>query len=417
MKRPHDEVWFVIPSASVEKCRATLPLWRQQGYKIAVLQNHQRGDIPADVVVWADSYPGWPGSVNRLCREVVPKQCKLIVTGGDDMRPDPHRPAEQLLREFLERFPDTFGVMQPHGDEFLGAKLYCGSPFVGRAFFETMYQGAGVMPECYRHNWADNELFWVASGLGVLWSRPDVSHFHDHFTRQAGAAAAMPDYWKSNVKPHELLDCLTFIKRKARGFPGHEPAGGVPMGPGANAGRRATLDRSILRDGQSCPAEWHLTHPPAVTSDADPAAHWSANLAAALADCQRRGLEPVAIYGSGTHTRHCGPALATPAARVACIIDDDPSRHGQTLWGWPIVSQEGALKLGVRAVVLSSNTFEDQLWTRAAPLRQRGVEVIRLYHAPQPATPAAPATTPANASASVPPTATTAPTALAAASA
>src|SRR5262245_31422690 len=113
----HSEVWFAIPSASVDRCRAVLPKWRDMGYKIAVLQNRERGEIPADITVWYDYYPGWPGSINILARDIVPRSAPIIVSGGDDMLPDPNHTAEQIARQFLERFPDTFGVMQPHGDD------------------------------------------------------------------------------------------------------------------------------------------------------------------------------------------------------------------------------------------------------------------------------------------------------------
>ena len=66
------EVWFAIPSASVERCRLRLPAWRERGYRIAILQNEERGDIPADITRWSDRYPGWAESINILCRDIVP---------------------------------------------------------------------------------------------------------------------------------------------------------------------------------------------------------------------------------------------------------------------------------------------------------------------------------------------------------
>lgn len=44
---------------------------------------------------------------------------------------------------------------------------------------------------------------------------------------------------------------------------------------------------------------------------------------------------PLAVYGAGRHTLAIAPVLAS--ARVACVLDDDPRNHGNTLWGWPIV--------------------------------------------------------------------------------
>src|SRR5262249_55012245 len=139
---------------------------------------------------------------------------------------------------FLDRFPDTFGVMQPHGDEFLAARRYCGSPFIGRAWFETMYGGQGGMYAGYHHNYADNELFWVARGLGALWERPDLSHFHDHFTRDG---RPQPADW-SSVRKKDLHDCLLYYARVHGNFPGHAPV----RGPGAHRGFDASMPREEM---------------------------------------------------------------------------------------------------------------------------------------------------------------------------
>lgn len=106
---------------------------------------------------------------------------------------------------------------------------------------------------------------------------------------------------------------------------------------------------------------------------------WLARTRAAIERCADEGKTTVALYGAGTHTRALGPVLLEPRVRVACIIDDNPARHGQRLWGFPIVSQQEAKAMGVQAVILSANSFEDKLWAGSAPLREAGVEVIRLY--------------------------------------
>ncbi|MBX3361549.1 MAG: hypothetical protein KF705_08945 [Phycisphaeraceae bacterium] len=48
----------------------------------------------------------------------------------------------------------------------------------------------------------------------------------------------------------------------------------------------------------------------------------------------------------------------------------------------PIVSPAAALdELEPDAIVLSSDVFEEQLWKNAAPFREAGIEVIRVYTA------------------------------------
>lgn len=361
MKTP--EVWFAIPSANPEKCRQTLPAWRAMGYKIAVLQNHERGEIPADLCVWSDTYPGWPRSVNMLCKSIVPKGVSIVVSGGDDMLPDPHHSAHQLARQFLERFPDTFGVMQPHGDEYLAARRYCGSPFMGRAWFDTMYAGRGGMYDGYHHNYADNELYWVAKGMQVLWERPDLSHYHDHFTREGRAA---PSYWTS-VRKNDLHDCLLYYARVHERFPAHEPvhahASRAYAHPTDTEPMLVLANQRLLRVAIDNP--------------------FASAIAQGLAEAAADGCETVAIYGIGFHTQVGCAALAEPPVRIACFIDDNAANQGRTLWNVPVVSREQAMHMRVDGIVLSANSVEDRLYDNCAPLLARGTRVYRLY-APAP---------------------------------
>ncbi len=355
------EVWFAIPSASPEKCRKVLPVWRERGYRVAILQNFERADIPADICVWSDRYPGWAQSVNILAREIVPRSAQIIVTGGDDMLPDPDHTAQELATQFLERFPDTFGVMQPHADEYLASRRYCGSPFLGRAWIDTMYHGQGPLFGKYHHNWADNELYWVARGLDALWLRPDLSHFHDHFTR---GGRAEPAYW-SSVKQRDLDDCLLYFARAQTGFAGHEP-----LETAATRGR--SFDVSLDPREMVVLARQRML---GMATD-NPYAHALSN---AISSCAERGLDPIAIYGLGAHTRIGASALCQPRTRIDCIIDDNDAHHGTRAWNIPVVSRVQALQRGVKAVVLSASAVEDELWSRAQAFRDEGIPVIRLY--------------------------------------
>lgn len=361
-RRSPVEVWYAIPSANPENCRARLPVWREHGYKVAVLQNWKRGEIPADLVVWSDHYPGWPGSVNLLCREIVPKTATIVVSGGDDMLPDPNFTAQELAEQFLERFPDTFGVMQPTGDGYMSCDGYCGSPWLGRAWFERAYGGRGPMWGEYRHNWADKELHWVAKGLGVLWQRPDLTHKHEHFTR---GGEDRPDYWAATVAPKDQHDVELFLSRKWAHFPGHEPLGAT-----------SKYDHALAAKGDDRTAEQHWSN---LYGPQCAPGSWMQRMRAALESCAVRGMRRVALYGAGTHTRTVAPALAEPPVEVAAIIDDNPKMIGKKLFGFPVVSVDQARSLRLDAVILSANSHEETLWERSAPLRDAGVEVIRLY--------------------------------------
>ena len=280
------------------------------------------------------------------------------------MLPEPGLDAATLGAQFVERFPDLFGVMQPQGDAFLGARHYCGSPWLGRAWIERMYRGSGPMWPGYHHNWADNELFWVARGLGALWARADVAQRHEHFTRTGEDA---PDYWREHVSARDRADVELYIARAGAHFPGHEPVGGAPV-----------YDPGVFERENRGIAEAYWTTRYGAESGAGPCER---RMRGALARCADEGVRRVALYGAGTHTRSVGGALMDPPVEVLCLIDDDRRAQGGRLWGFPIVSRDEALALRPDAVVLSSNTMEEELAERAGPFEAAGIRVVGLYAA------------------------------------
>lgn len=357
------EVWFAVPSADPETARRNLPAWREQGYKVAVLQDKVRGEVPADRVMHVERYQGWSASVNLLCRHAVPKSAAIVVSGGDDMLPDPHQSAEQIARQFMERFPDGFGVMQPHGDDLLGCLQYCGSPWMGKAFVDRMYGGSGGLSDAYVHSWADAELMWVSKGLGAFWSRPDLSQYHDHFTRHGERA---PEFWVKSYEENRRADMETFLVRSAMRFPGHEPVGGG-----------VAYDPSVFTreyNGMAHSRWVQMVEP-------DLIGKYSAEKAMgrALARCAARGKTRVAIFGAGAHTKKVGGVLADPPVEILAIIDDGAEKQGKRLWGIPIMNRERARGLKLDAVVLSSDTIEEKLAASAAVFEADGAEVVRLY--------------------------------------
>lgn len=329
------------------------------GYKIAVLQDRARFECPADVVVHVERYRGWAASVNELARAAVPRTAEIVVAAGDDMWPEPARTAGQIGREFLERFPDTFGVMQPQGDTFNLSRFYCGSPWLGRGWVERAYGGSGPLWAGYFHNWADMELYWVARCQGVLWERTDLTQRHEHFSRAGGAAtpagAAVPGYWAASAGGHDAADCRLFVARSWQGFPGAAASGG--------GGAGQPLDMGVFEREYQFIAETHLTR----LGEAG----WMGGAAGlarrALELCAQRGWTRVAIYGAGALTRALGWVWAdVPAGvEVVCVIDDNPGLVGGRLWNWPVVSMADAARLGVRGVVVSSNAHEEAMVERA----------------------------------------------------
>lgn len=370
---PSPEVWYILPSASPENCARHLPAWRERGYRIALLQDRIRFDPPheagVEAVLTRDQYPGWTTSINALFHEAVPERVPVVVAGGDDMLPDPDHTAREIAEQFLDHFGGTFGVMQPMGDDFERTRWICGSPWMGREWMERMYRGRGGMSEAYFQAFGDDELYWVSRCMHAFWPRPDLTQYHDHFRRRGEPA---PRYWVESATAHDRSDCLTFIARAHAGFPGAEP-----LADGAAGSDRATLDLSVFRREYAGEAErlWQDRYGGA---GLDAAAD---RMRETLASCAREGLERVALYGAGQHTRRVGEALCSPPVEIAWIVDDDPDRIGTRLWHIPVIGMDGAIERAdeIDAVLISSDAMEDRLAARAARLGERGVRVLTLY--------------------------------------
>lgn len=277
-------VWFAIPSKrQPEEAEPVLKLWRERGYKIALYRDDYT-DVPADeLLVALAGYPGYARATNMLIAHVLKyhADAEWIVTGGDDVEPDPNHTAEEIARECKRYFKNlwkgtfnddmepnrgdlsTFGVMQPTGDRWGEQRnthpweswpdqpLRCircgqeedspphahgayidrvaGSPWLGRAFCERMYGGKGPYWPEYTHMGVDEELQAVALKMGVLWQRRDLTHYHRHWGRAKeghayAEAGSMPEFLKhANTATEWDRFKAIFAARKAAGFPGSEP--------------------------------------------------------------------------------------------------------------------------------------------------------------------------------------------------
>lgn len=224
-------IWYAIPTANQLKAIETFNVWKARGYQCAALLNNT---APEDglaeccgLVLGRKEYKGYSWAVNTLCRYLLQLNlADIIITGGDDIYPDPSTDPQQLGKEFIEHFKGTFGVMQPTGDVWMlddegrgAAERVCGSPWMGAEFCKRMYGGNGPLFEGYYHFYEDEELQEVVSKLGVLWQRKDISQEHKHWSR---GKTQKPAYLK---KANELWaeSKELFNSRKAAGFPGHEP--------------------------------------------------------------------------------------------------------------------------------------------------------------------------------------------------
>jgi glycosyltransferase involved in cell wall biosynthesis len=109
-----------------------------------------------------------------------------------------------------------------------------------------------------------------------------------------------------------------------------------------------------------------------------------ARLAALLESLSPEKPLDIALYGAG---RHSAKLLAekhrweSKGHRVRTLIDDHPRfADGGVYLDLPVLSPQAALALADHPpIVLSTDTFEDQLWLKTAPFRERGIAVHRLY--------------------------------------
>jgi radical SAM superfamily enzyme YgiQ (UPF0313 family) len=92
-----------------------------------------------------------------------------------------------------------------------------------------------------------------------------------------------------------------------------------------------------------------------------------------------QGVQRVALYGAGEHTRRLKDHLRHAPVRVAGILDDNPSLHGTHLGPFRIHPPSDAGKLGLGAVILSSDRAEQELWQQRARFEHLGIAVRRLY--------------------------------------
>ena len=214
-------IWFAIPSKRIpSEAEICLSKWRALGYRIALWRDVGDPPIPADLTL-SGKYRGYHIAVNQLCQEILrtDEEAQWIVTGGDDIDPQPGMTAQFIGHQCTEHFAGTFGVMQPGGDKWGTPNSFCGSPWMGREFCRRMYGGRGPFSEAYFHMYGDNEMWEVAEKLGILWPRPDLIHYHHHWQREGKEE---PDFLKVADSCYAKLGQL-FKERRESGFPGHEP--------------------------------------------------------------------------------------------------------------------------------------------------------------------------------------------------
>jgi GT2 family glycosyltransferase len=85
----------------------------------------------------------------------------------------------------------------------------------------------------------------------------------------------------------------------------------------------------------------------------------------------------IAVYGAGMHTAWLLSRLGDRRDMVAAIIDD--VKGGREMAGLPVVAPGEVRSLGIGAIVVSSDAFQEQIMARAAGLSGPDIELFPFY--------------------------------------
>lgn len=209
-------IWYAIPSINEERCSVAFEKWKAMGYNTCVLLDRGKEQPRhADMILYTDKYEGYYKSFNEMAK-TIGRDADIMVTGGDDIWPDPNKNAQEIGRECLAKFPDGLFVMQPVGDIMPGVHRICASPWIGRGWLDRGYQGKHPLWGGYIAFFGDQELKEISEKLKVLWQRSDLCQYHDHWSRVGGPPKT--EYQKRNDS-FWTHDQNLYNSRKMQKFP------------------------------------------------------------------------------------------------------------------------------------------------------------------------------------------------------
>jgi len=94
------------------------------------------------------------------------------------------------------------------------------------------------------------------------------------------------------------------------------------------------------------------------------------------------GIENIIFYGAGQHTERFMKSAFMHSFRKIYIVDDSPEKHGSTLMSIKIKSPAELpenLSGDNTAVLISSDTYEQELYEKALKWVKPGIKTIKLY--------------------------------------
>ncbi len=359
------------------------------------------------VATHPDAVPRVPGAKRsvpqRTSTDLGHGRCASLAPGTRDeltsicvVDPADHWEAVCTVRAALERLEPSIVLpnnadlcyaaamqLRWHGVRTVAvAHTECASARQLVTFYDRWDGAAGVSRACM--DWlapmaGDRPVAWIRHSPGPMARRcrelfdAVMARPMDRTPSDAGLRLCEPSTWRKEwvERPDEAMRWIEAGLREAgyRSIALDEPT--------------RECDAVILRAGGSEPVEERVA---ALRRAGLGVAVWPHLFESPVADRMHRaarvvveeGCRRLAIYGIGPHTRRSAGIFDRGLPFVG-FIDDGPVAS-KRIFGLPIVSVDRALQeLDPDAVLLSSETWEEQLWRRSAPLRRAGVRVIPLY--------------------------------------
>lgn len=98
----------------------------------------------------------------------------------------------------------------------------------------------------------------------------------------------------------------------------------------------------------------------------------------------RQGKTRLMIYGAGLHSLYLVQTVSLEGLDLVGYLDSDPNKQGRRFLGSPVYSPEQILDHGPQAVLISTPTFEEEVYASISWVLGHGVEILRIYERPEP---------------------------------
>jgi len=108
-------------------------------------------------------------------------------------------------------------------------------------------------------------------------------------------------------------------------------------------------------------------------------AHALDRLRSVLASLSERGARRIALYGAGEHTRRIAGHLSGLYPKIVAILDDAKASASSRIGDLDVRHPDDVPSLALDAVVISSDQWEEDIWSRRALIERYGIPVERLY--------------------------------------